>query len=427
MKFNLSLFYNGSVNHQVFVGDTNLYDNGLNGRHNINTPEWIISLNGIGIQILNFETNFFSKDISDNQISGNKMNLLIQGYHFSSRLTPADILIDPDRINIMAGDGSLITLINKSSSSGYSGTYVSESKGENYKAYVSFIETEGPEAYRTRRVEFMKGDGLVYIFEEIKIKFADFKVSESIVNVHRKPKCLLLKEIKDQFGNKILLGYNAVPVGMSEYIYGRPLVSDISSSLASLNFIYGITGMKINHNSEINGSYFVNFTEPVNYNQGTDYNHMALIWKIRNPNTEEAFVNYENYIRKYNDVPNPFQTGNLILNFSNLRRLKWFRNFNGAGRAYTYLGSNTMEISLNIPYNHFLKSMEYYGYGRDAFYVNMLSGKLDTNEVAKAQETFFYNYNRNREECNIYSVDSSDYYESIRVRESVDGSTVNSG
>lgn len=114
IKFDMSLNYNGAVGHQVFVGDTGSYNSNPDGnRYNINTPEWIIDFDGIGVQVMNFETHFFSNKVSNNQISSYDLNALIPGYHFNDNLQSAgDPGVGPNRINLLAGDGSVITTRN---------------------------------------------------------------------------------------------------------------------------------------------------------------------------------------------------------------------------------------------------------------------------------------------------------------------------
>jgi len=87
VNLNLSMNYNGSVGHQFFLNE-NLQSYQENARrYSVNAPEWIISLNGIAIQTLNFETNFLTSQ-SSNDISGDSVKLLIPGYHFDNPLYP---------------------------------------------------------------------------------------------------------------------------------------------------------------------------------------------------------------------------------------------------------------------------------------------------------------------------------------------------
>ena len=106
LNFNLSLNYNGSVAHQIIVGHLSDFTTGLIGRLNMNSPEWIINLNGIAIQTLNFETSFFTNDVIANEITGDNVKSLIPGNHFDGSLEAADADNPYNRIQILAGDGS---------------------------------------------------------------------------------------------------------------------------------------------------------------------------------------------------------------------------------------------------------------------------------------------------------------------------------
>lgn len=79
--FNLQmkLNYNGSVSHSVMVGSTTTIGNGSKYRYNFNFPEWIVELNGIAIQVFNFETNFFTNAGPNQYIFGSSINTLVAG------------------------------------------------------------------------------------------------------------------------------------------------------------------------------------------------------------------------------------------------------------------------------------------------------------------------------------------------------------
>jgi len=50
LNFDLSLNYNGSVGHQFFIGHLGTYVQNSR-RYNLNAPTWMVSLNGIAIQV----------------------------------------------------------------------------------------------------------------------------------------------------------------------------------------------------------------------------------------------------------------------------------------------------------------------------------------------------------------------------------------
>ncbi|MCI0450264.1 MAG: hypothetical protein L0Y79_10860 [Chlorobi bacterium] len=448
LPFDVKLTYNGSVNHMIFLGSEFTYNNSaVPNRYNVNAPEWILSVNGIAVQVLNFETNFFcSTSVSSvNTIAGDSLHLLIPGYHINDRLVPAQ-LADKDRINFLMGDGSVITLINTSTTSLYTGIYIYEGKELYYKANVTFMEPEGEDnSYRNRRVELMKGDGLVYVFEEHKMNFADFNVIQSTINSRRKPQLFLLKEIIDQFGNQIFFNYDGIPVGKQTYPYSRPLLSHIGTRVGFINAYYGQLAVRFEGYSSINGPYTLTFPTPVEYdpvNQSTgNKNHRGMVTNIKNINGQNAVIFYENYTRTFTNTQNPLnQSVLLTLNFNTLKRISGFRNFLGGKRGYKYLDGSNNTISIDLinydPSGNAISSATnsecsenstYKGYGRDAFFTNMITERRDTNTVEKSLQTFGYYY-----ECGSRSdylskpVDSTDKYRTVRIVESKDGSTVNS-
>src|SRR5207245_1038553 len=96
--------------------------------------------------LLNFETNFFTatENTTQHTISGDDLHMLVRGYHFDDDMT-WHYFPDKDRIYIMAGDGSLITLVNQSYSlSGQpdTGIYVYEGKELHYIAHVTYTEPD---------------------------------------------------------------------------------------------------------------------------------------------------------------------------------------------------------------------------------------------------------------------------------------------
>ena len=231
MKFDVKLVYNSSVGHKVFVCDSARYWS-LNTvySYNMNSPEWILSVNGIAVQVFNFEPNFFTKNINNiNEIKDNDVNMLIPGYHLDDNLRNL-ASGDRDRINIMLGDGSSINLVNLTNANSYVGDYYSEGKESYYKAKVYYVETTGDNSYRNRMVELSMGDGLVYFFREYKREFNDLKFGTGLT--YMRPQMLLLEAIKDKLGNMITLGYefSSAPSTFNAVLYGRPLFVGASSN-----------------------------------------------------------------------------------------------------------------------------------------------------------------------------------------------------
>ncbi|HEY5122909.1 MAG TPA: hypothetical protein VIK14_04160, partial [Ignavibacteria bacterium] len=184
ISLNLSLNYNGSMNYEIIAADTNLANFNNMPRYNMSAPGWIFSLNGLAVQMLNFETKFFTKpsSSSDTAIQNDNVHLLATGYQITDRFQGAQS-DNEDIIMVMRGDGTVINLRrigpdNCSNSQNmencYIGEYYSDNKGEYIRAKAEFIESYPYPSYRNRRVSLMKGDGLTYIYEEYKNDYMDF-------------------------------------------------------------------------------------------------------------------------------------------------------------------------------------------------------------------------------------------------------------
>jgi YD repeat-containing protein len=430
LNFDVGLTYNGSVGHIFNTGDTSKLNNETSGRYNVNIPEWIININGIGVQVLNYETNYFSNIVESSVIAGDNVHALIPGYHYGNQLSDPS-QTNPDRINILAGDGSVITLKNDALDTSFSGYYSYEGKELFYKAKVTFIENTGSVASKNRRVELLKGDGLIYIFEESKIEFSDFGLN-SLVTASKRPKVLLLKKIIDRYGNSINLSYSTEHPYQQLSIYGRPLLTGISYDLGfstspsnSLYFIYGQQILKIDHRSELNGSYTFKLESPVAFRpveQNSNIkNHRGLISEITNILGQKNIIKYKNYGRTFHNVINPFFTGDFSVSLNNLNRIINFKNTLGGRRGYSYFGNDTISVSLT-QYNTnqtIIRSSYYKGYGRDPFYTNMLSNKKDSTEtgIPISNDTIEYVYEDIGEIDYTKPVDTVDIYKTIRIKE----------
>ena len=245
ISLSIDLNYNGSMSYQVFAA-TVAQTSGISvlPKYNINAPGWIFSVNGMGVQMLNFETNFFTYPLVNNSdsVSNENCRLLSSGYHITDRLMTSQTNSNSvDEFFILKGDGTVITLkkiITSNTNCGgfdpecYSGEYYSDDKGDYTRAFVEFIENGYMPYYRNRRVFVMQGDGLTYIYEEQKNSYSDYNPNSSGSEIF-KPQVLLLKKIKDRFGNNIDLSYiNYITAGGYSQmpIYGRPLLKTVGGN-----------------------------------------------------------------------------------------------------------------------------------------------------------------------------------------------------
>lgn len=442
MQYDVKLIYNGSVGHQVNIGNVNTWGGTTNDKHNMNSPEWILSLNGMAVQVFNFETNFFSNPpVNSTTIDGDYVHMLIPGYHFCNIMK--SISAEKDRISLLAGDGSVITLVNKSTTSGasFSGVYHSEGKESYYWADVKFDPNDGgsPEWTRNRIIELTRGDGMVFEYKEYKRKYADFGLEES-VGVKR-PKIPLLIEIRDRFGYKIELGYEftIAPGTMGIELVGRPLFVGASPNIGNLvngsvSMLYSGNAAKIYNASTVNGNYKFDFDVPVYYTSGSNYgiaNHKAYISKITNPLLQQSIVTYENnsnYSRKFELILNPVSGTTNTLKFNSIERIKSFTNSLGGKKEYSYYPQGVNELSINYLINNYNRTSYYKGYGREPFYSNMIYKKTDkfNATTSKSEIIFDFSYSDNGSHNDEeYPVDAEDTYFTTKITNSLNSGTIN--
>jgi RHS repeat-associated protein len=427
----LSLNYNGSVNYEVIAGDTNIANFNIMPRYNMSVPGWIFSLNGMAVQMLNFETDFFTKPQtgSDTVIQNNNVHLLATGYHITDKLQTAGTDND-DILMIMRGDGTVLNLRritydnctgSSNSENCYIGEYYSDNKGENTRAKVEYLETGGYPTYRNRRVSVMKGDGLTYIYEEYKNCYMDFPYNTGSLNF--RPQVLMLKKVKDRFGNFLELNYITtidIPPSGQKTIYGRPLLSNITAcwKMGNVTFTYYplVTGMvKVNY---YQGNYKIELDEMKFENDG---NHRSNVTEIENPAGNTIEIDYKQYSRVACKVKNPKNESHPMNLYLAPERIKELVNYNGGIRKYLYAGANDAYINME-PENYKVMSegvnSNYFGQGRDIFFTNMLVSKR-TYEGQKLikRDTISYTYitTRTENEWKAYPVDDSDDYYTNRI------------
>lgn len=425
VDLDIKLNYNGSVGHTVILSTEQNYINinALNIRkYNINSPEWILSVNGIGVQTFNFEDRMLTQP-TGSEVAGNDVKKLIPGYHFDDRLRPSGST-DKDRITILMGDGSTITLINSDpvTSGSYVGLYRGEGKGSHIIANVFYDETDPTTTgnYKNRYVELMMGDGLQYVFREYKFDYRDVTVGANMEN-SRKPQILLLEKIRDMFGVYINFMYDLSFSGK-----GRPKLLSVGGYKDVFELYYGnlpggaSNGVLI---TNIHQGTFRFLFDEFTYINGSGGNKTGTITTIKNPVNNSAVISYTNYQRKLTNVP--YQQSQKTINCDNLKRITEFNNFLGGKRIYSYLGTANMEINATL--NIMRSTTDFKGYGRDPFYTNMIIDKTDyfgTN-IHKSYSSFDYPFTDAGGDFDNNNYDPNDYYATDVKIESRNSTTVN--
>jgi RHS repeat-associated protein len=431
ISLNLSLNYNGSVNYEVIAADTNFAVLNNLPRYNISAPGWILSLNGMAVQMLNFETNFFTKPVnnSDTVIQNDKVRLLATGYQITDKLQGVTENAQ-DIFMIMRGDGTVMNLrritnddcqYSANFENCYIGEYYSDNKGDYTRAKVEFIETGSFPSYRNRRVSVMKGDGLTYIYEEYKNSYMDFPYNVGSQNF--RPQVLMLKRVEDRFGNFLDLSYLTtinVPLSGNQYIYGRPLLGDISASWKSGNVSFNY--YPVINNAIIVRNYLGTYKILLDaFNVQVDGVHRSNVTQIKNPANEDINIEYQTYNRRAYQVKNARGNTDYVSLRPTPKRISSFQNYNGGTRKYLYAGTDT---SINMHPNSQFKIMSgiigtnYFGQGRDIFFSNMLVSKRTYEGTTLIKtDSIIYNYitTRTENEWKAIPVDDSDDYYTRRI------------
>lgn len=156
----ITFAFNTNVSHKVFKrnGDDNAAE-----AYPVNAPEWILGYNGIALQTLNFETNFYLKNYGTNEKE--EVPLMTTGYNICNRI-PQDIPqneLSYDYINLLRTDGTVISLYNPNSI-GKVGTYIEDGIDTKGVAKVTLADPDQNDSLRI--IYYKPGDGLTYRFHE---------------------------------------------------------------------------------------------------------------------------------------------------------------------------------------------------------------------------------------------------------------------
>jgi hypothetical protein len=405
LYYDFNLNYNGNVNYNVITNDAGelSYLFTILNVYNITAPGWIFSVNGLAVQMLNFESKFTTKPPFGTTAYGNNVRLLASGYHITHKFPTGKS--EPDRITIMLGDGSTEVLENEVSQTD-EGIYKSKAKGSYLKAKV--IKENQTEYYRT--MYLMKGDGLTYIFKEYYNSYTDVYLQTQMPEWY-KPKAFYLTAIADRFGNTISLDY----VGVTNTNIGRKWLNSINGSDITVSYISvydQYSGMKI---TTIDGNFRVSTSS---FGVGASDDHRPRLLSILNPTGETTSFGYASYQRTATDL---VYTSSNSMTISiggsgtpGLNRLSRIDGFDGSVRLYDYVSTEVQEHTISFlqtgPEKPHSSPDNYFGYGRDLFFTNLINYVLinnGTNDIRRIDYIFEY-VDHNRSDVFSKPIDTTD-------------------
>jgi RHS repeat-associated protein len=153
---NIALSYNGSTPHSIVNQMVDQYSQ-LRSPVSINTPEWVLSVNGIGIQVLNFENNLFNwaaGPAGTTTARYDSVALLVDGYHLTSLEGRGDV---HSSLNYLHEDGTTELIYDDTLVPYDSGCGKADGKTSFTKLWSRCHRSGGQEAYQEYWIK--RGDG----------------------------------------------------------------------------------------------------------------------------------------------------------------------------------------------------------------------------------------------------------------------------
>ncbi len=236
----ITLTYNGSVAHDILPWHRQyIPPHKRSAPIRINAPEWILSVNGIAVQLFNFENelhSWFSSGqtghpgtLNDRYLRRDSVALTVPGYHMN--MVGSDGQYMRNELTYMLSDGSLVTVYDELASIG-SGIGLGDGKNQLVKAWCELVSPND------KRYWIMPGNGTTihgrnhsvkwkHGFQEPCDYFLDQAGDPGALEVGDTLGVFLADSIYDGRGNVITISYTHEGFdGVT--ILGRPLVNSIT-------------------------------------------------------------------------------------------------------------------------------------------------------------------------------------------------------
>jgi YD repeat-containing protein len=395
--FNLKieLVYNGSISHT----SANTFFRPHQYIYNVSLPEWILSVNGIAVQVFNFENKAYNKD---NTHSGDRstwtasqleVSTLVNGYHSCGCIGYMETPIEQDVVRLLMGDGSIQEMF-KEVGGDWCGTYYSGSAGDFTLGRIDCLSGDPGE-----RIFYLKpGDGTTITYEEYIPMYFD-SLEASIANNDWKPKVFYPSSITDSMHNLIQFFYDSYPYD------GHKILTQITMNGKTVDV--NVTG-NFNNNRFLFQEAEIIYNEQeydlIPHSQSYLFSDRYVIEKIIDPEGRETCFTYTeqntpfNYYKRkaknlmLSDGQDFFYTetdSNKIYMPRNLevfaQRINKIKYPDGRVSVFNYLDitsdDKTAGIDFEVPwgsgsipldYRPLIQSRAFIEYGRDPFFINMV-------------------------------------------------------
>ncbi len=394
----LGLVYNGSTSHAISTGIDQSSSDEFR-QNSFSSPEWIMSLNGYAIQVFNFENDPVAWPTSGDTSLYNDVSMLVNGYHLCYSYINFHC-----NLSILKADGSIQTFIKEDDDYARNGRYLTLDKNDRDKGL--FYRVDGVDYF-----DVYKENGTRVVFQWYEQKWRGC-MTGSIHEQERDAIALLPVKFIDRFKNEIEIEYDTL-FSDSSPILGHPLVKkagDYEFNWGGL-LINGGNSNSVTISTDHDDSLFTltmyNFEGQSSPTISGDYNR-SLITQITDKLYRSENFYYLSHCRAATRIcigPNGVEHCQNRDNALHYRvkpwRLSQIENSRGGLYRYTYLNDDNsvwdspevynsqnvliddsllIDLSPNQAgvcgdWDHYpcYRSDEFLNYGRDPFYVNMVS------------------------------------------------------
>ena len=437
----IALTYNGSTPHSI-VGRLRDVSNQMSSPFGINAPEWILSVNGIGVQVFNFETNMYNwTDASSEGSKRDSIALLVSGYHMnvSQSFSPRR-----SRIELLLEDGTSDVIIDttKSPTVQDSGLHLADGKRSFNTAWTD-LHTTGGVWWKEFWVK--RGDGTTIYGRTHNPKYKSGYQEQCFggwygLQVQDTIGMFVPDSMYDNHGNVITLEYDSTYIlgaDSNKTIYAHPLLKKITlnhDTARSITIFYTFSKDSITQISI--GDYDLDiFSRPDDSTYPTlnGIANRGYITRITDPVGRETEFNYERYARSItyfdslasgkDSIGNTctYRIGSARHMYPDFYRINEVIDHTGGISRFKYFeasGTDSITINYNISYinyKHLSPSVRYDEHfnatGRDAFFTNMVSSyslytKLGITETLVAKDSLVFSWIRHGDTLSYEQSDS---------------------
>ena len=415
LDMSVSLTYNGSVAHNI-VTEYRDYNASYNPPWPpivLNSPEWILSVNGIAVQVFNFQVDLYSwfRDIDrpcysrfDHALLYDSVSLPVAGYHMNvTTYQGYDYYLPRSKAEVLLGDGSIITIYNGGTVD--EGLMTSDNRQGFEKAWSELFAPSRGDSELKKEFWLKPGDGTTIYGKTHHVQWLrgwqetidpdDYSGGMEELDTMGS---FLPDSIYDSKGNVINLTYTNSIGGY--FVYGHPLLTRIELNhdpRRAVDVNYNVT------NGEINwvtiGDYRIDIKCRPDQGSLVQLNGLlnrGYVTRITDPEGRQTDFEYERYVRGITGIVSHsgfdftgWNGGFACFNYHTpddiypaLYRINEIRTSGGGVHKYQYYRTSVGVDSIaqfkwqsgysgNVPHDRYSACFDVTG--RDCFYSNMVS------------------------------------------------------